>query len=132
MMNKKGFTLLEVMIAMVILSILATIAFNAYHGQVRKGRRVEAIQTLTAMQLAQEKYRMTNTSYGALNDVWSATATENGLYNLQISGVTATGYTLTAVAQGDQANDVHNGTACSTLTLAVTNTVISKTPSGCW
>jgi len=60
------------------------------------------------------------------------TASENGHYNLAISNVGATTYTIAATAQGDQANDTDEGTACPALTLAVNGLAETKTPADCW
>ena len=62
-MRKNGFTLIELLIALVIIAILASIAIPSYESYLRKGRRVDAKNALSALQLAQEKYRGNNTAY---------------------------------------------------------------------
>lgn len=128
-----GFTLTEVMIAILIVSILAILAVNIYSSYVRAGRRADGMNTITSIALAEEKYRTTNLQYGTLAQVWGGvTSSAGGYYNLAISGTSATAYTITATAQGDQANDQENGTSCATLTLAVSNGTVTKTPAACW
>jgi type IV pilus assembly protein PilE len=128
-----GFTLIELLITVVIVAILVAISTVMYLSQVRAGRRVDAANTLSSMSLAEENYRTNNSSYGTLAQVWGgATTSTGGYYTLTITGVSATGYTLTATAVGDQANDTESGTSCATITLVMSSGTITKTPSACW
>lgn len=128
-----GFTLMELLIALVIIGILAAIAVPVYLHQVRRSRRTDAIHTLLAIQLAEEKYRMNNTSYGTLAQVWSGvTTSQEGYYNLAIEEVTPTYYSIVATAIGDQANDEENGTSCATMTLTYSDGATTRTPADCW
>lgn len=136
-MNQKnkiaGFSLVEMLVVVVMISILTGIAYSSYHNYVRKGRRAEAMQTLTSIQMAQEKHRLSSTTYGSLTDVWGGvTQTTNALYTLQISNTSATGYTITATAQGDQTSDREDGSSCNVLTLSLNQTTVTKTPTKCW
>jgi len=129
----KGFSLLEVIIATVIVAILAAIAVSSYRTYILKGHRSDALHTLLAMQLAQEKYRMNNATYGTLAQVWNGVSTsDGGYYTLAISSNTATAYTITATAVGSQSSDAEDGTSCSTLTIAYNNGTTTKTPTSCW
>jgi type IV pilus assembly protein PilE len=128
-----GFTLIELLIALSIVAILAITAITLYSSHVRKARRTDAINTLTAMALAEERYRTTNTQYGTLAQVWSGTTSSpEGYYTLSITALSATAYTLSAQAVGDQTNDSQDGTSCSTIQLTANNSAITKTPTGCW
>lgn len=133
-MNKqKGITIIELLITLAIVAVLVAIAVVIYSSQVRQGRRADGIDSLTGMSLAEERYRSSNTQYGTLAQVWNnVTASTGGYYTLSISNVSATGYTLTATATGDQANDTEGSTSCATLTFAVSSGTITKTPSICW
>ena len=138
-MNKKivsglqGVTLIELVVTVAIMSILAVVAINIYSQHARKGRRIDAINSLLAISLAEERYRSNNASYGTLAQVWGGvTTTAEGFYTLSISNVSATSYTLTATAAGDQANDASSSTSCTPLVLTVSNGAITKTPSVCW
>lgn len=129
----KGFSLLELIVAIVIVAILAAIAVSSYRSYILKGNRSDALRTLLAMQMAQEKYRMNNSTYGTLAQVWNGvTTSENGFYTLAISANTATTYTLTATAVGSQANDSEDGTSCTTITLTYSNGTTTRTPAACW
>lgn len=129
----QGFTLTEMVVAMLILAILAITAIESYTTYVRKARRADAVNSLISMSLAEERYRSSNTTYGTLAQVWGGVSTSTeGFYTLSISNVSASGYTITATATGAQANDVEGSTSCSTMTLTVNNGTITRSPSACW
>lgn len=131
--HKVGFTLLEILFTLAIISILAVIAIALFLPQLREGRRSDAINTIMAISLAEERYRSSNTTYGTLAQVWSGvTASPQGYYTMSLSNVTATSYTVTATAQGGQASDVSGSTACTPLVFAMSNGTITKTPAACW
>jgi type IV pilus assembly protein PilE len=133
MKNTKGATFIELMITVLIMGILVTVSIMLYSSYVRKGRRIDGINSLLSISLAEERYRANNILYGTLAQVWNGvTASSEGYYTLSISNVTASSYTVTATAVGNQANDVSNATSCTPLRLAVSNSVITKTPAVCW
>ena len=148
----KGFTLIEVMIVVAIVAILAMLAMPSYQSSVRKARRVDAHGLLQAAQLAQEKYRLNNTTY-ALTANFSDPAfgrvcvnvggqcrSQEQNYVLTATpepgqgAATGTGFTLTATPRGAQAAD----TACPTISITQTvtgtpaSTVIQYLPAACW
>lgn len=131
--KENALTLIELLIVLIIVAILAASAISMYRGHTFRARRVDAIQTLLSMQLAQENYRSNNSQYGTLAQIWNnVSSTTNGYYSLSISNVSATGYTLTATANSTQASDSENGTTCSPLILAVSNGTETKAPAACW
>lgn len=128
-----GLTLIELMITVLIIAILTITATTIYSSYVRKSRRMDALNAMIGISLAEERYRSNNTQYGTLVQVWNSVSTSTeGYYTLAISNISATSYTVTATATGTQANDSANGTSCATLTLAMSNGVITKTPAACW
>lgn len=126
-----GFTLIEAMIIVAIMAILATIAYPSYQANVRKAKRNDALEALLRIQVAQEKWRVSDTDYATLEELGSPSSME-GFYTITVSLNTATSYTITASALGDQANDEAEGTSCSSLTLAVSAGGETKTPATCW
>ncbi len=147
--QNSGFTLIELMIALVVAAILATIAVPAFVEQARSSRRGDAHAAILALQLAQEQFRANCTQYATgLNttpgndvcDTGAGTYTLNrlgtsdqGYYTLSFSGVDATGFTVEAdpAADGPQKSD----TACDPITLTVSNATATTTkgPSDdCW
>lgn len=126
-------TLIELMIVLAIVSILVVVTINVFSRYALKGRRIDGINAILSISLAEERYRSTHSLYGTLSQAYSGvSASPLGYYSLAVSNVTATTYTITATAQGNQASDASNGTSCSTLTLAYSSGVFTKTPSICW
>ena len=133
-----GFTLIELMIVVAIVAILSAIAFPSYLDYVRKGRRSDARALLQAASIAQEKYRLNNTSYANATTALSPPCptsgncnSEQGNYRLATpTNVSGTTYTLTANAiSSSQSAD----TGCTAITYSVSGTAITYGPSNtCW
>jgi type IV pilus assembly protein PilE len=120
MMKRKftrGFTLIELMVAVAIVAILTAAAIPSYTSYVMKSRRPDAKQALLDFAAREERYY-------TLNNTYTSTATalgyaafpvslgSNGDYLLSVLTATATGYSAQTVPQGSQAND-----PCGTYTL---------------
>lgn len=102
----RGFTLIEVMITVVIVAVLASIAFPNFMDAVRKSRRSEAFTALSNVQQTQERWRANNQTYSAdLTTAWP-----NGL---GIPSTTPGGYYTIAVAvpAGDDGRVRHEAVA---------------------
>ncbi len=111
--KSRGFTLIELMIVMVIVAILAGIAYPSYQSQVTKTRRSDGQAMLMNVMQAQERgYTTSNTYTADLTDLGYATAedvpSEEGFYEVTAAacggGITEC-VVLTAVPQGGQADD---------------------------
>jgi type IV pilus assembly protein PilE len=69
-----GFTLIELVVAMVIVAILASIAMPSYQNYIRRGQLVDAFTTLADMRVKLEQYYQDNKYYGtAANTTTCAT-----------------------------------------------------------
>jgi prepilin-type N-terminal cleavage/methylation domain-containing protein len=62
-MNKKGFTLTELLIVVAIIGVLAAIAIPAYVGQTKRAARTEAYTNLQSLRLLEEQYYAENGCY---------------------------------------------------------------------
>ncbi len=136
--KQKGFTLIELMIAVAIVGILTSVGYPSYQSHVRKAKRVEAQGVLVSFATAMEQWRVENNSYkvGDGTDISQIFAnqvpTEGGTKTYTLSLVSdATSYTLTATPDGAQTSDV-----CGTLTLKNTGEkgANGKSPDedNCW
>ena len=65
MKSDKGFSLIELIITIAIISILSMIAVPAYVGQQRNATRSEAYQNLSALRLLEEQFFSDNSDYTA-------------------------------------------------------------------
>lgn len=141
--RRRGFSLIELMVAIVLAGVLAAIALPAFFDSVRKGRRSDAFAALTQLQLAQERWRAGHAAYTTdLTALGIAAVTASGHYGISVSAADTTSYTLLAAARGGQAQDkacatmavravggtLQYGSACATCTLS---TPLSD-PSRCW
>lgn len=134
MRTHKGFTLIELVVAMVIAAILAAIAIPAYSNYVRKARRADAKTALLDLASLEERFFSTQNIYSASWSDLGYPATTNGsalsvgsYYTVAAPtivaataptattvGIPATfSFTATAVLSSDQAKD----TQCRTFTV---------------
>lgn len=124
----RGFTLVEVMIVVVIIGILASIAYPAYQQYVLRAARAEAQAILMEAAQFMERYHTTNNSYvDAALPTTVSPKTGTARYNISFaSGPDATSYTIQAVPTGPQSSD-----ACGTLTVSHTGAT-GADGSDCW
>ncbi len=116
-----GFTLIEVMLVVVVIGILAAIAYPTYLESATKARRKDARVTLMEISQRQERrFTETNSYTGDLTDLGyavSPTPSPEGWYTISVTNLPAgdftQSFTLTATATAAQAKD----TQCATLTL---------------
>ncbi len=136
--SAQGFTLIELMVVVAILGILSSIAFPAYQEYVKKGRRADAMQALSRVMQEQERHRSNNATYAGDLATLGLTGTSNdGYYNLALSGATGSGYTITATATGVQLSDTTCGTmgvvvAAGNITYTKGTDNASDTGKVCW
>jgi type IV pilus assembly protein PilE len=92
-------------IVVAIIAILASIAYPAYQGYVKRAKRADAKAALLQVQMAEEKWRATHTSYGTLTDIGISTSSPDGYYTIDVTNVTGTNYSATAAPTGTQTGD---------------------------
>lgn len=126
-----GFTLIELMIAVVVVALLAAVVYPSTMNSVRKARRADATDGATAVLQAQERWRSSNAAYTAtMSDLGVATTTGNGYYTMALSSATAGGYTLsfTPVSGRSQVGD----SGCTSMSVAVASGAPTFSPASCW
>lgn len=94
----KGFTLIEIMIVVVILGILAAIAYPSYTEHVRRGHQTEAQGQIMEFSSALEAHRAKNFSYSGAALVSLAPALNSNLHYTTVLtlGNGNQSYTITA------------------------------------
>jgi len=131
-----GFTLIELAIAVSISAVLATIAFASYHHFVLKVRRTDAVQALTLVMHAQERYRLQHAVYSDSLSNLTLPQQLSQYYSLSLSpdanGKFLRGYTVAAHARPD-GPQVHDG-QCLVMSIVVNGTMHARQGSqpGCW
>ena len=134
--RQAGVTLVELMVAVSIVAILASVAYPSYLEQVRKGRRAEAQAVLMEASQFLERFSTVNMVYHQ-NTAGTAVALPAALtkapkdgaskfYDVSVQSVSANAYTLQAVPAG-----VHTGDACGTMTVTHTG-VKGAAKADCW
>lgn len=105
-MRRGGFTMMEVLIAVVIVGVLAGLAVPNYFKTVEKAKSSEATANLKALHLGQKIYKVDNNSYygpsnnlDAINTNLNIDLTEEN-YDLAITAASAAAYTATASRNG--------------------------------
>jgi type IV pilus assembly protein PilE len=144
--KQAGVTLMELLIVIAIVGLLAGIAFPSYQDSVRKSRRSDAMTAIAEIQMAQQKLRANCVVYAqnigtgdvcganaAASTIQARSTSAEGFYALALSAASGTGYTVTATAQGAQADDQVGGTTCNlVLTVSAANPDGVRTPADCW
>jgi type IV pilus assembly protein PilE len=140
--GQHGFTLIELVVAMLVAALLATIALSSYSGQVRKSRRVEAKTALLDLAGREERnFSATNTytvNAASLGYTGAFPVTVgSGYYTVAVTIPDPTQpapgpqqpptYLLTATPLGDQLQD----TKCTVFTVNNQGLQTASDPS-CW
>ncbi|MFY9513405.1 MAG: type IV pilin protein [Rubrivivax sp.] len=156
----RGFSLIELMIAVAVVALLAAVALPTFNDSIRKGRRSEAFAALAQVQQAQERWRTNHSNYADNSQLSLPVVPANsgdpvglgvpgttgsGYYTITIgSSPTGTSYvtTATAVAGTSQAADagcqvlaakMDGGTVLyASGVSSVDFTAANKDPKGCW
>lgn len=101
---KKGFSLIEIMVVIVIISILTSIAAVSYRAYIVKARRTAAQEDLMQFQQRMEEYFSLNHTYGTgekCAEVFPKNGPESGAF-YELTCDLVSGYRLVATAQGTQ------------------------------
>ena len=126
--RQRGITLIELMVAMAILAILASIALPSYQSQIRQSRRAAAQAFLMEVATRQQQRFLDVRSYAATYAALNMTAPQDVAAHYAITIAPAAGppagFTATATPTGAQSAD-----QCGALSLTHTG---AKAPANCW
>jgi type IV pilus assembly protein PilE len=145
MRKLRGFTLIELMVAVVIIAIIAAVGFPSYQEYIRRGKRAEGKSALMRAAQQMERYYSINNCYPSNtatcgNAGTSAAAlTAAGINSLSGDSAASSAYNLTVTTTAQAftltATPTFADTKCGNLTLSNTN---ARTKSGtetqqyCW
>lgn len=142
--RQRGFGFIELMATLVIVAILATVAYPSYQESVRKAKRAEGRAALMRLMQQQERYYSQHIRYIAFSSS-SVDATERqfkwhsgdspGKSAYEISGAACAGepidncIVLTATPGTQKVDAGYSDAGCGALTLSSTG---QRGPNGCW
>ena len=134
-------TLVELMIVLVVLAVLAAVAWPSYQSAVQRSRRADGMAALSEIMQAQERWRAKYPSYrsslsatvasdGTVTEPALAATSRSGHYALSMSGVTSSGYTVTATVRSGSPQTAD--TNCQVLQVSISggNITYSSKSSG--
>ena len=107
-LRSRGFTLIELMIAVAVVGLLSAVAYPSYQQQVAKGRRTDAKQSLLELSQKLERFYTERGTYvgASLGSTGLYPSTSSGgFYDLSISAQTLDGFSIKATPRGTQAGD---------------------------
>jgi type IV pilus assembly protein PilE len=139
--QQNGMSLIELLTVVMVVGVLSALAVSSYTSYTLRANRTDATTTLLRIQVAEEKFFLSNNTY--TTDFITApptglgisnvATTNNGRYTIAIAagatGAIATSYSATATAIGAQTSDK---AVC--LTYGITDQGIRSPAdsSGCW
>jgi len=106
-LNRKGFTLIELMVVVIIVGILATVAIPIYRANVRKAAASEGTALLGTVLTSQKVYYAENNTYTPTSGDLNVDTTGNKYFTAySLSSVGATGWTATTTSSIGAADGV--------------------------
>lgn len=128
--HMSGITLIELMIVVVVISILAAIAYPNYQEFTARAKRNEAKAALLRLAINQERFYLNNNSFTlVLADLGFGSAiTETGYYQIEVTAADSSNFTATATyLQGGS-----EATKCLTFTINGRGAKTSDPDTNCW
>lgn len=128
---QRGHTLAELMVALGASLLLAAVAVPTWQGHGLRAARIDAVDALTRVQLAQEQYRSLHGLYSAdlLSLRGTAPVSTQGRYTIAVERTGADGFRAVARARGAQSADRD----CAEMTVNVVAGFPTTGPTAtCW
>jgi type IV pilus assembly protein PilE len=91
-MDRKGFSLIELMVVVAVIAILAAVAIPGYIGQQKRAARTEAYSTLETIRLLEEQFFAENGDYAPNSGTLGTCAKDNNPANITAIQNTISGF----------------------------------------
>lgn len=135
-----GVTLLELMIVVTVIGVIAAIAIPSYRQYMMRAQRGDAKAALLQLATNQERFYLTNRTYGSVAQLTAANLlgpgalSERGAYRITIPVADATTYTAIATPVAGGAFDMTGDVQCTTFSTTAqgVRTATGSTPLNCW
>ena len=130
--NMQGITLIELMIVVVVVSILAAVAFPNYQEFAARAKRNEAKAALLQIKINQERFYLNNNTFTQdmtqLGFPADPFTTDTGSYVIAVTAASPSNFSATATYQlgGNEANK------CTTFTIDGRGAKTSSPETNCW
>jgi len=135
----RGFTLIELMIAVAVIAVLASLALPAYGDYVKRGKLVDATNGLAGLRATMEQHYQDDRSYKKVNAASPCDATELAKLNASIKNfvfscptLTDSTYTARATGQGSVSGFTYSINQDGTMATVALPTGWGTAASGCW
>ncbi len=125
-MQQKGMTLIETLIAVAIVGIISMIAYPSYSQYVYKGHRHQAMTDLVKIQLELETQYNASYQWSHIISGSQCSLCETSTDRYHFAVTSAGGYTIVATPQSTKGQ---NNDRCGSLTLKANG---EKLPEACW
>jgi type IV pilus assembly protein PilE len=145
--DKRGFTLIELVITIAVIAILAALAYPSFISAIRKSRRSDAVAALTTVQQAQERWRNNQALYASNGQLTTApdglglsATSPSRYYRISIENAGAAAYTLIATAADGSSQLLDEGCQAMSVSLSggnltyggATSGAATTDPQRCW
>ena len=131
--KSRGFSLLELLIALAIAGILAALAVPRYAGYVSQGRATEALSQLSIVALQLEQYYQDNRTYvGACGPGTVVKLPASKTFTFSCAGLTVDEFSVTATGKGSMAGFIFAIDQAGSRTTASLPGGWGTAPASCW
>ncbi len=135
MKTQRGFTLIELMMALVVVGILTAIALPSYTAYIVRGKVPDATSNLSTKRVQMEQFFMDSRTYVAA-PACTADTTTSKYFDFSCPVQTATTYTLQAAGKSSMAGFTYTVDQANTKTSAFVSPApsswVAATPNNCW
>ena len=134
MKSNKGFSLIELMVAVAVVGIISVIAIPAYTTYSMRGRIPEATSTLSTTRIAIEQYFLDNHTYVGADTAGICTQgnASSKYFTFSCSTLTASTYTIQATGKGSMTGFTYTIDQSNTKQTTAAPGAWGPTSSTCW